>query len=146
MLLPCRHPLRLTHMKTAHSIALTLLTVLGCSTLAVHASTKWEVLSLSDQGMFYIDPKSITEEDGRKKVDSALDYKKPQSTADGKAYQSLQSQLQINCRMKMARVIHQTYFTGPMLTGKVVMRQGMLHEWMEIDPSSPIQRIARRVC
>lgn len=146
MLLPCRHPPKLTHMKTAHGIALTLLTALGCCNLAVHASTKWEVLSLSDQGMFYIDPKSITEEDGRKKVDSALDYKKPQSTADGKAYQSLQSQLQINCRMKMARVIHQTYYTGPMLTGKVVMRQGMLHEWMEIDPSSPIQRIARRVC
>ena len=48
--------------------------------------------------------------------------------------------------MKLARVIHQTYYTGPMLTGKVVMRQGMLHEWMAIDPSSPIQKIARRVC
>ena len=127
-------------------IGLTLVYWVGCGCLAVQAGIKWEVLSLSEQGMFYIDPKSITEEDGRKKVDSALDYKKPQSTADGKAYQSAQSQLQINCRMKLARVIHQTYYTGPMLTGKVVMRQGMLHEWMEIDPSSPIQKIARRVC
>ena len=127
-------------------IGLTLVSWVGCGCLAVQAGIKWEVLSLSEQGMFYIDPKSITEEDGRKKVDSALDYKKPQSTADGKAYQSAQSQLQINCRMKLARVIHQTYYTGPMLTGKVVMRQGMLHEWMEIDPSSPIQKIARRVC
>jgi hypothetical protein len=133
-------------MKLPQRVGLALLAWVGCCSLAAQTNTKWEVLSLSDQGMFYIDPKSITEEDGRKKVDSALDYKKPQSTADGKAYQSAQSQLQINCRMKMARVIHQTYYTGPMLTGKVVMRQGMLHEWMAIDPSSPVQKIARRVC
>ena len=46
----------------------------------------------------------------------------------------------------MARVLHLTYYTGPMLTGQVVSRQGMLHEWLDIDPTSPIQKIARRVC
>jgi hypothetical protein len=43
--------------------------------------------------------------------------------------------------------MHMTYYSGAMLTGKVVSRQGMLHEWMDIDdPTSAIQRIARRVC
>jgi hypothetical protein len=32
------------------------------------------------------------------------------------------------------------------LTGKVVSRQGMLHDWMDIDPTSAIHKIARRVC
>jgi hypothetical protein len=114
--------------------------------VGAQASTKWEAVMLNDQGLFYIDPQSITEEDGRKKVWSALDYKKPQSTGDGKPYLSIHSQIQLNCKLKMARVLHLTYYTGPMLTGQVVSRQGMLHEWLDIDPSSPIQKIARRVC
>jgi hypothetical protein len=33
-----------------------------------------------------------------------------------------------------------------MLTTKVMSRQSMLHGGLVIDPSSPIQQIARRVC
>lgn len=112
----------------------------------VNAAPKWEALTLNDQGMFYIDAHSIQEEAGRKVLWSAIDYKKPQSTAEGEAYLSVQSQLHINCKLKMARVMHLTYYSGPMLTGKVISRQGMMHEWIEIDPSSAIQKIARRVC
>jgi hypothetical protein len=32
------------------------------------------------------------------------------------------------------------------MTGDTVYRQGMLHEWMDIDPSSPIYKIARKIC
>ena len=110
------------------------------------APPKWDAVTLNDQGMFFIDAHSIKEEGGRKIFWSAVDYKKPQSTADGVAYLSIQTQLQINCNAKMARVMHMTYFSGPMLTGKQVSRQGMLHDWLEIDPTSAIHKIARRVC
>jgi len=125
------------------------LAIWSCSALvgfAASANPKWEPVTQSDQGAFYIDAKSITEEDGRKKVWSALDYKKPQTTGNGKTYLSLQSQVQINCKQKMARVLHMAYFTGPMLTGQEVYRQGMLHEWVNIDPASPIHKIARKIC
>ncbi len=114
--------------------------------LEVKASPKWERIMLNDQGLFYIDPQSITEEDGHKKVWGALDYKKQQLTGNGKTYFSIQTQVQINCQKKMARVLHMTYFAGPMLTGQTVYRQGMLHEWLAIDPTSPIHKIARRIC
>jgi hypothetical protein len=39
-----------------------------------------------------------------------------------------------------------TYYSGAMLTGKVISRQGMLNEWMDIDPSSAVHKIAWRVC
>lgn len=113
---------------------------------AFTATPKWDAITLNDQGMFFIDANSIKDEGGRKVLWSAVDYKKPQSTADGVAYLSVQTQLQINCNAKMARVMHMTYFSGPMLTGKQVGRQGMLHEWLDIDPTSAIQKIARRVC
>lgn len=140
------HPTQLSAMKLTHPIACALMGMSILLCLGAKASTKWEAVMLNDQGLFYIDPKSIEEEDGRKTVWSALDYKKPQSTGDGKPYLSIHSQIQVNCRLKMARVLHLTYYTGPMLTGKVVSRQGMLHEWLDIDPSSAIQKIARRVC
>ena len=110
------------------------------------ANPKWEAIVLTDQGMFYIDANSVIQESGRQVLWSAIDYKKPQNTAEGQAYLSAQTQLMINCKAKLARVMHLTHYSGAMLTGKVIFRQGMLHEWMEIDPTSPIQKIARRVC
>ena len=119
----------------------------GLGTLnAFAAPPKWDAVTLNDQGMFFIDAHSVKDEGGRKIFWSAVDYKKPQSTADGVAYLSVQTQLQVNCNAKMARVMHMTYFSGPMLTGKQVGRQGMLHDWLEIDPTSAIHKIARRVC
>ena len=129
--------------KTAHYAFIGLICVM-CS--VAKASAKWESVTRNDLGLFYIDPKSITEEDGRKWVWTALDYKKTQSTGDGKPYLSTHSQIQLNCKLKMARVMHLTHYTGPMLTGQVVSRQGMLHEWLNIEPTSPIQKIARRIC
>ena len=82
------------------------LAVLSCFSLwgvGANATPKWESIALNDQGTFYIDTKSISEEDGRKKVWSVLDYKKQQLTGDGKPYLSLQSQVEINCKKKMAR-------------------------------------------
>jgi hypothetical protein len=133
-------------MKPFSSLACGVLGLICWLSHSVAATPKWEPVTLNELGLFYIDPKSITEEDGRKQIWSLLDYKKIQSTADDKTYRSVQSQVHINCKMKMARVMHVTYYSGAMLTGQVVLKQGMLHEWLEIEATSPIQKIARRVC
>lgn len=133
-------------MKHAKTSAMALIALSALLTAQSLAAPKWEAITLNDQGMFYIDANSVTQESGRKVVWSAIDYKKPQSNAEGLAYLSAQTQLMINCQAKMARVMHMTYYSGAMLTGKVISRQGMLNEWMDIDPSSAVHKIARRVC
>ena len=133
----------MTCFKTSNLVLIALSSVLAAPGMA---APKWEVIVLNDQGMFYIDANSVTQEAGRKIVWSAIDYKKTQMTTDGKPYLSAQTQLMINCKAKMARVMHLTHYSGAMLTGKVIGRQGMLHEWMEIDSTSAIHKIARRVC
>jgi hypothetical protein len=133
-------------MKHAKTSAMALIALSALLTAQSMAAPKWEAITLNDQGMFYIDANSVTQESGRKVVWSAIDYKKPQTTAEGQAYLSAQTQLMINCQAKMARVMHMTYYSGAMLTGKVISRQGMLNEWMVIDPSSAIHKIVRRVC
>ena len=129
--------------KTSRWVLIALSSVLAFPGLA---APKWEVVVLNDQGMFYIDANSIEQEAGRKVLWSAIDYKKTQMTAQGQPYLSAQTQLMVNCEAKMARVMHLTHYSGAMLTGKVVSRQGMLHDWMDIDPTSAIHKIARRVC
>ncbi len=133
----------MTCFKTSNLVLIALSSVLAAPCMA---APKWEVIVLNDQGMFYIDANSVEQEAGRKIVWSAIDYKKTQMTTDGKPYLSAQTQLMINCKAKMARVMHLTHYSGAMLTGKVIGRQGMLHEWMEIDSTSAIHKIARRVC
>ena len=133
----------MTCFKTSNLVLIALSSVLAVPGMA---APKWEVIVLNDQGMFYIDANSVEQEAGRKIVWSAIDYKKTQMTTDGKPYLSAQTQLMINCKAKMARVMHLTHYSGAMLTGKVIGRQGMLHEWMEIDSTSAIHKIARRVC
>jgi hypothetical protein len=133
-------------MKIIRIIALTVLTWSCLWSVGANANPKWESIMNNKDGVFFIDTKSITTEDGLKKVWSALDYKKAQTTSNGKTYMSLQSQVQVNCKQKLARVLHMTYYSGAMMTGETVYRQGMLHEWMDIDPSSPIHKIARKIC
>lgn len=131
-----------------HLVRLILPVLLCLGLLAPASATKprWESVLLNDQGLFYIDPKTIREEGERKEVLSLLDYKKTQTTAAGKPYLSIEALVRINCRQRMARIIHLTYYSGNMLAGEVVERQGMLQEWHDIENGTPIQRIARRLC
>jgi hypothetical protein len=124
---------------------LALVLVAGSITVA-YSAPRWEQVVSSGPGHYYIDPASITKDGERRTFDSALDYRHPKTSAAGKAYQSVATQFQVNCRMKMARIVHMTYYSGPMLAGSVVERQGMLHEWMEVDASSPVHRLMRYAC
>ena len=132
-------------MKHPHAIAA--LAVLGCLlSLPSLAATRWEPLSLADQGMYYMDPQSIEQHGANKQLWTVLDYRTPQTNSEGQTYRSMRAQVQINCKARMARLMHMSYFSGGMLSGKEVQKQGMLRDWQEIEADSPMARIAHRVC
>jgi len=110
------------------------------------AAPRWESVASNEQGYYYIDTESITRDGDRRSFNSLLDYRRPKTSAAGKTYQSVETQFQVNCRMKMARIVHMTYFSGQMLKGSVIERQGMLQDWIEVDPSSPVHRLLRYAC
>lgn len=112
----------------------------------VLAAQRWDAVLLADQGMYYMDPTSVEQQAGLKVLWTLLDYRNPQTTADGQSYRSMRAQVQINCKANMARFIHMSYHSGAMMNGKPVQQQGMLRDWHEIEVDSPIARIARRVC
>jgi hypothetical protein len=101
---------------------------------------------LADQGMYYMDPQSIEQQGPNKQLWTVLDYRSAQTTSEGQSYRSMRAQVQINCKARLARLTHTTFYSGGMLNGAVVQRQGMLRDWMEIEADSPMARIARRVC
>ncbi len=128
-----------------HLLALAVVASLACTATA-HSAPRWESVASSDQGHYHIDAASITRDGERRSFNSLLDYRRAQTSASGKTYQSVETQLQVNCSMKMARIIHMTYYSGPMLKGAVVERQGMLKDWAEVDASSPVHRLMRYAC
>ncbi len=126
--------------------------VLGISLLLLAAlepaaaAQRWDGVVLADQGMYYLDPTSVEQQGGIKVLWTLLDYRNPQTSADGQTYLSMRAQVQINCKANMARLIHTSFYSGAMLKGKPVQQQGMLRDWYEIETDSPMARIARRVC
>jgi hypothetical protein len=110
------------------------------------ADTRWEPLTLADQGMYYLDPQSIEQQGSNKQLWTVLDYRSPQTNSEGQSYRSMRAQVQINCKARLARLTHMSYYSGGMLSGSVVQRQGMLRDWNEIEADSPMARIGRRVC
>ncbi len=113
---------------------------------AAHSTPRWESVVSNDLGYYYIDTTSITRDGERRSFNSLLDYRRAQTSASGKTYQSVETQFQVNCRMKMARIVHMTYYSGQMLKGNVAERQGMLQDWAEVDASSPVHRLLRYAC
>lgn len=121
-----------------------LLLAAGLQTLG--AAQRWDAVLLADQGMYYLDPQSVEQQGAHKQLWTLLDYRSPQTTADGQSYRSMRAQAQINCKSQMARLVHMSYYSGAMLSGRPVQQQGLLRDWHEIEPDSPMARIARRVC
>lgn len=133
-------PLALSLARGAAAIAVAVLS------LSAHA-TRWESVAQGPAGFYYLDPASIEEEEaGRKRAWTVLDYRQEQTLQGGGRYRSMHAQVQFNCKARLARLVHLTYYSGPMLAGSVVMRQGMLQDWFEIESGSPIYRMAYRVC
>ncbi len=110
------------------------------------AAERWEAVLLSEQGMYYIDAQSVSTQGPAKVLWTVLDYRSAQESAEGANYRSMRAQVQINCKARLARLVHMTYYSGPMMTGAEVQKRGMLRDWHDIEPDSPIARIARRVC
>lgn len=126
-------------------------TVLATLALAVLPAptvmaARWEFVAQINQNIYYIDPRSVKEEGDHKAAWTLVDYRKPQKLKDGQTYLSTHGQLQIKCKERRARLVHLSYHGGEMMSGAVVQQGGMLQEWLEIEPGSPMHKLAYRLC
>jgi len=134
-------------MKTLSLSTLSLLFA-GAFALALPAAlaAKWEFVAQINQNTYYIDPRSVKNEADHKSVWTLVDYRKPQTLKDGQTYLSTHGQLQIRCKERRARLVHLSYHSGEMMSGALVQQGGLLQEWLEIEPGSPMHRLAYRLC
>ncbi len=122
------------------------LAALGLLGAPTAQASRWSPVAQADAGFYYIDAASIEGSAERRQAWTVLDHRQAQRLQGGQLYRSTQAQVQVNCKARLARLVHLTYFSGPMLTGSEVLKQGMLQDWLEIDAGSPMQRIAYRLC
>jgi hypothetical protein len=116
-------------MKRFKSFALVL--ALGAALGSVHPiaqAAKWELVAQSNNGFYYIDPRSVETSADRKTAWTVLDHRELQSLRSGTRYRSTHAQVQFNCKANLARIVHLSYYSGAMLAG------------------SPMKRVAAKVC
>jgi hypothetical protein len=115
-------------------------------TVCAAAPAKWERILSDEQGSYYLDSASIQSKARVRTFWSLRDYKRMQSTYDGKAYQSTLVKLELNCASQEATALEITYFTGKMLSGDKVLRESDFHNAQPVQGNSPITRFAKRLC
>ena len=123
--------------------------VLGAGLGSVHPdaqAAKWELVAQSNNGFYYIDPRSVETSGDRKTAWTVLDHRELQSLRGGKRYRSTHAQVQFNCKANLARIVHLSHYSGAMLAGSQVHQQGMLQDWFELEAGSPMKRVAAKVC
>lgn len=114
--------------------------------LSAQTRPHWDAVLLADKGLFHYDPHSVSGAGQVRTFKSMVDYKTPQETSDGRKYLSSVTEIQLNCSKGVARIMHMSYHPEAMGAGKEVHKEGMIRDWLDIPPGSPIERIAKRIC
>ena len=101
---------------------------------------------LADKGLFHYDPQSVSVSGRISQVRSLMDYKQAQQSVEGKSYLSTINDIQINCKSREARIMHTSYYSESRAGGQEVRKEGMVRDWLAIQPDTVIERIAKQVC
>jgi hypothetical protein len=119
-----------------------LMAFLGANT----AHADWTKVDTYDAGTYYIDADKVKRSGYMRSFWSVLDYKAPQKTTRGLAYQSTRTHMEIECRQKTVHILSFSMHSGPMLTGEVIDTQGVMRDWQSIPPDTPLEKLHKLVC
>lgn len=125
-------------------IPIVLMAIALSTSSGVHAD--WVKVDSYDAGTYYINSDEVKKAGYLRSFWSVLDYKSPQKTSRGLAYQSTRTHMEIECRQKTVHILSFSMHGGPMLTGQVVDTQGVMRDWQSIPPDTPLEKLHRLVC
>lgn len=115
--------------------------------LSLPAQARLDTVGLYPHAAVYMDTSSPVERVGvQRKLWTVTDYQTRQTLEGGGKYRSSRAWMAVNCQTRQARVLHLSFYEGPMQSGKVLESEGILHDWLPIPADSPIARIAYKVC
>ena len=119
-------------------------------TLTMYTATNvladWVKVDTYEAGTYYINTDDVKKTGYLRSFWSVLDYKLPQKTSRGLAYQSTRTHMEIECRQKTIHFLSFSMHSGPMLTGQVIDTQGIMRDWQSIPPDTPLEKLHRLVC
>lgn len=110
------------------------------------ACAEWTSVGRFDRGEFFIDRSSIEIKGDQREVWSVMNYRNPEMDPNGHIFRSTRSLLQIQCKARLARAVHMSFFSGSMLGGKQISKMGSLPEWDPVPPGTPMREILDLVC
>jgi hypothetical protein len=114
--------------------------------LSTSVLADWIKVDSYEAGTYYINTDEVKKAGYTRIFWSVLDYKLPQKTSRGLAYQSTRTHMEIECRQKTIHFLSFSMHSGPMLTGQVIDTQGIMRDWQSIPPDTPLEKLHRIVC
>jgi hypothetical protein len=115
-----------------------------CGAGTAHAD--WTKVDSYDAGTYYIETDKVKRSGYSRIFWSVLDYKSPQKTTRGLAYQSTRTHMDIDCRQKTVLILSFSMHSGPMLAGEVIDTQGVMRDRQSIPPDTPLEKLHKLVC
>ena len=121
-------------------IGLMLLVVSGA------ASAEWTDVGDNDEITLYVDKTTIRRNGNLVKMWILYDFKSA-SVVVGLSFLSNRSQNEYDCKEEKFRILEISYFSGQMLSGKVVISEdNMGRKWVAVPPSSVMEAQWKIAC
>ena len=117
---------------------------LALPTIVAQAEIK--AVGSSDNANYYVDTETLRRAGDVRNFWSIMDYKRPQTTSRGLAYNSTRTNMEINCKDQTVYMRQFSMHSGPMTKGDVIDTQGIMRDAQAIPRGTPLHDIMRFVC
>ncbi len=110
------------------------------------ASAEWTDVGDNDEITLYVDKTTIRRNGNLVKMWILYDFKSA-SVVVGLSFLSNRSQNEYDCKEEKFRILEISYFSGQMLSGKVVISEdNMGRKWVAVPPSSVMEAQWKIAC
>jgi hypothetical protein len=137
----------------APKLAMALAMALAFSALCLPAAAaaphtaEWTRVGRSSNPEVYLDLRSIKDDNGGRSASVLRNYRKPQTSPDGKPYRSVRAQHLYACKDHTATMQAQAFYPDPMGKGEAVGNfKYEQYDAEKIPPGSTMDSVLKRVC
>lgn len=113
---------------------------------AIVAHAEMKAVDVSEKAVIYVDTSTLRRAGDVRTFWSIMDYKTPQTTSRGAAYNSTRTNMEINCKDQTVYMRQFSMHSGPMTKGEVLDTQGIMRDAQAIPQGTPIFNLMKFVC
>ena len=109
---------------------------------ATPAWAEWVKYDENERGIFYFDPATIRKDGNLRKAWESIDHKNPGESGE----RSARLLIEYDCKKERYRRLSGFLFSGPMVSGDILVSSSAPGAWDYPPPGTPAETILKLVC